>query len=277
MESVQWKSLFFHVVSSSNTERNFERVLKIFWLFSVIGRFEFQEFRGFFLRSIKRIVGTIEGVYCFSLNKIGKFVHVNPDTGGFHVIVGGNILKTFSPELLSIRWIEIWEVNESRPDTTDQRVTVMLVRFNIDVELLASSTRGIRDSDSCINNGNPSDSEFISFIIGKLLQISWLKFDGVDGEIIIFWHVVDVGPEDVEREIIFIVVIPNIEQFSWWFVSVSALMETLRPEWVQTVTIHVSVIHFDSCLGLVITQEVFEFDNTARESEGKSFIFDEFG
>lgn len=53
-------------------------------------------------------------------------------------------------------------------------------------------------------------------------------------------------------------------------------METLRPEGVKTVSIHVGVIHFNDCLGFVISEEIFEFDNTASESEGESFVFDIF-
>jgi hypothetical protein len=52
MVGVHRKSLFFHVMASSNAERYLERVLKIFGLFPVVGGFEFQEFRGLFLRSV---------------------------------------------------------------------------------------------------------------------------------------------------------------------------------------------------------------------------------
>lgn len=163
MVGVHGKSLFFHVMASSNTKRYFERVLKVFWL--PVGGLEFQKFRRFFLGSVKRIIGAVEGVYCFALYEISKFVHINPDTGGGNVIIGGNILKTFSPEFLGVRSVEIREIDKSRPHTTDQRFSVMLVGFNIDIEFLTSGTRSIWNSDSCIDNGNPSDSEFITLVI----------------------------------------------------------------------------------------------------------------
>jgi len=53
-------------------------------------------------------------------------------------------------------------------------------------------------------------------------------------------------------------------------------MESRGPEGVERVTIDIGVIHLDGSFGFIVSEEIFEFNDTAGESEGKSFIFNVF-
>ena len=53
-------------------------------------------------------------------------------------------------------------------------------------------------------------------------------------------------------------------------------MESRGPEGVERVTIDVGVIHLDGSFRFIVSEEIFEFNDTAGESEGKSFIFNVF-
>ena len=184
--------------------------------------------------------------------------HYNPNSTVFNVVNCRQILQSLSPELKRIRSVEIWVISLPRPNTSDQ-ILLCVVGFNEHVQFLTSPRGCSVHGDSDIDDRHPMKPGWITSV-RDLSDVLGFEAGCVEREVDVVYHVVDVGPNSVERQIIRDVVLLHFKQIGAGFVAPFALVEAGAPERVEHPLVDVVVVALDRGFRAFVAEEELQLE-----------------
>lgn len=156
-----------------------------------------------------------------SVALVGEFVHVEPESGEGYLVV--EVLQHVEPELGGV-WVEV--VDEDRvacPNFADEVAALGCLDEDIATGALLEGVAGAVA-------GCRFDDGDVAVAFGDVEEAVEREAGGVDGEGLELVHVVDVRPNGVEGESIFLILFEYIFDFGDVVVAPSALVEAESPE-----------------------------------------------
>lgn len=160
-----------------------------------------------------------------STTEIRGFIHVLPKSIERNVIVGD--LEFCFPPVMSL-WIEeVWISSILWPYLTNEDFSVNFdkdVFFNSKIE--GSVVSGLSHCDSSIDDGNILLVAFVQFF-NEFRQVA--EFLGINSEVSIVVHVVDIAPDGVKRNLVFKVAYSHVIESISGVVTPPALVPSEGP------------------------------------------------
>jgi hypothetical protein len=218
---------------------------------------------GLVRRVIEEVIG-IRNEIIFTRDEITGFVHIQPDTRELDLLV--KQIQADFPEQRSVGVVPVRVVDRSGPDLPKEISSVGILDVNVVVQ--ANIVNTVVDSDTSIDNGDPS----LLVVIKHGCHVFSGESVLIDGKVNVASHVVDIRPHNIKRELILAVVAKNFFELRDVLVSPSALVETERPEGLQSPASQIRVILLNDSFGSIVSvasEEEVQVNDTSHNLVGE--------
>jgi len=197
-------------------------------------------------------------------NKITGFIHIEPDTRERNFVV--EEIQTDFPEHRGVGVEPIRIVDISGPNLSQEVSAV----GNLDVNIVGKTNivDGVVDGNTSIDNGNPSllvFSEHGSHGLGREVVV-------INGKVNVALHVINIRPHNIKGKGVLAVISKNLFKFKNILVSPFALVETKRPEGLQSPTSQIAVVLLHNSFRGVLnitSQEEVQVNDTSHNLVGQ--------